>query len=320
MVGYTSGEDLVIDVLHRGDELTDGSSSYDTDGSVLRWINRRYAQICDGGQSIHPEVNHDWPWMYSETPGSLLLEPKEDLTGAVTNNSTAITLSASHTASLAGWHLRVEGNNDLFRVASHTAATDAITLDLAYTGTTAAAATVKVFKLEYNLASDFQTFTGPGRVYKDNKHRVNIMDPAAMDEMFPMSDLLGGVPEGMALIGEQKVRFSHYGRSNAGEYIRFDYDYKKRITALTKSSGSIPLVPIEYRHIIADAALYDLLMSKDDNRANAALAEARSGIEGMKRRFTRKEASSGKPGHLYVRPTKRFSKGPLRTESGLIIG
>jgi hypothetical protein len=80
-------------------------------------------------------------------------------------------------------------------------------------------------------------------------------------------------------------------------------------------------MPPGWRKILADIALYFVLSDKEDSRAPDALNMGRAGLAAMaaenRRRNTR---TSGAYGRIHPRQSARSRiKGPLRTESGLIL-
>lgn len=101
-------------------------------------------------------AKYDWYWLVKRE----VITTSDDIatgTLSVTNASTAITFSSAPTPSVAGRKLLVTGNTDsgaVYRVASHTAAATAATLDDEYTGDTNTAAAYRVFHDTYDLASD----------------------------------------------------------------------------------------------------------------------------------------------------------------------
>ena len=123
-----------------------------------------------------------------------------------------------------------------------------------------------------------------------------------------------------AQIGNRKIRFSHQGGSNPGEYIRVDFDYLQKPPALLKDDNEC-LMPEEYRKTLADFTTMFILVDKDDNKAQDIASLAKSGLKGMaaenRRRLT--QVSRGM-GHIYTRPDRTArSRYPLRTTGGRII-
>lgn len=321
MSNYQYTTDIRDDVLERAGEPLTSDSDYYT--QALTYINRAYQAIFKGGDELAPDVHQEWWWLRKSSPGILNLEPRKTGTAAVTNNSTGVTLSATVADSLANWFIRFDGNPDMFRVLAHTAGTSAVTLDGIFTGATDAAVAYNVYKLEYALASDVLYLMSPMRVYQDNQSSIRGMELAELEVAWPLMRLSGGVPEGFSMVGEQTVRFSHYGRNDSGAYIRVEYDYLQRPDDLTASVNEEPIIPRHYRKVLADAALYFIYLSKNDNRADGTLIMVNNQLKAMERDHKHRiEIQSKRVGTILPRlsGSPRRNRGPLRTENGHIIG
>lgn len=116
---------------------------------VAAMINEVYRTIA---------AKQDWWWLVKRT----VINTSDDVstgTVSVTNNSTAITFSSAPATSVAGFVLLVPGNTldsgAVYRIATHTAAATAATLDAAYTGATNTAIAYNVYRDQYDLPSDF---------------------------------------------------------------------------------------------------------------------------------------------------------------------
>lgn len=316
---YTS--DILEDVLFRAGEKTDGTSDFAT--AALRYINRAYQAVCKGGDELAPDISEVWWWLKKSTPGVLILEPKKDTgTIAVTNNSASATLSASVASDLDGWFLRVDGHPDVFRVSSHTGGSAALTLDSVYTGDTDTEATYELFKLEYTLASDVLYLPTAMRTYSDEVSRIDGIGEEMLDQMYPLWNAQAGVPRAFAMIGEQEVRFSHYGGTESGDLIRVEYPYIRTPDDLTNSDQEEPLLPRPYRKILADGALFFLHMDKNDDRADGVGLMAQAGLRAMQMDHRKRLLhQSTLVGHIAPRYERfsRFRRGLLRTQSGLVI-
>lgn len=85
-----------------------------------------------------------WTWLRSAVN---LTQPTYYSTGTalVTENSVAVTLSTGPALSYKGYLFSVDGDNNVYRIASHTAAGTAVVLEVPYAGDTTAAATIKIW-------------------------------------------------------------------------------------------------------------------------------------------------------------------------------
>lgn len=315
---YVSARDLKQDTLFRAGESVSGVSGWNT--QVLDYVNRVYTSLANGASEFLPEFVDDWWWMRSS--GVLALLPAYD-TGsvAVVNGSAAATLSGVSALSLAGYRLRVDGCPDVFVVQTHVAATDAITLDMPFTGDTSSAVAFKAMKVTYALNASVAGLISPMLAFRGEKQILG-MTPERMDTLWPMSDIKAGAPSAFAMLSDQTVQFSHGGLDD-GTTMRVEYRFRPSITLLEDSDASVPLVPVQYRHLLTDMALAYIMTDKNDDRAAAHAATAKSGLVAMVRENRRRLVKTSTE-VATIRPRQNPSasrfNGPLRTESGLIIG
>jgi len=174
-------------------------------------------------------------------------------------------------------------------------------------------------KVTYTLSASVASIVAPMVGFRDNP-RIIGLSPERMDELYPMPELTTGIPEAFALENTQTVRFSHGGRTD-GASMRVEYRYRPVVADLYDSVASVPLVPLEWRHLLADMALTYLLLDKNDDRSNAIALSARTGLAAMlkenRRRIPKMDTLTG---HIFPRASTMNTRSPLRTESGLIIG
>lgn len=159
MAQFRTTADIMDLALANAGEVTNGNSSYETD--LLNKLNRVHFALCAGGtislgKDTTVTIDETWPWAKSRRPLVLELQPKYD-TGSVTLTlaSEAGTFSAAPSYSVAGWYIRIDGRDGVFRIASHTAGATAFELDAAYPLTTSSTLTFEVFKLDYDLTPDY---------------------------------------------------------------------------------------------------------------------------------------------------------------------
>jgi hypothetical protein len=315
MSNYQFTSDLLADALFRAGEPTDGSSDYNA--QALTYLNRAYREVWMGGGAFDPTINETWWWLRKDPPGTLTLVPAVTAgTVVVTNGSTSITFSVGHTPTVATWFFRVDGHPDLFRIATHTAGSGSATLDGAYTGASDIAATYTLFKLEYTLASDVLRLVSPMRVQAGFRSRIDGIDIKTLDAVWPLVNVSAEVPFNFAPVTESKVRFSHYPTAQT----RVEYDYIQHPAALTNAVNEEPLIPLHYRHILSDIAVFYLLADKNDSRIEGIGVAARAALTAMaKENRHRSVVMSSQYGAVMPRPLE-FNTRILRTESGAIIG
>jgi hypothetical protein len=298
--------DIINDALFRAGEPTDGTSDYES--TALEYLNRAYRALWLGGGEIAPEVNEPWLWLKKDPPGVLILEPVISLgTVAVVNNNANITFSNAPSQSVAGWFLRVAGHPDVFRISTHTAASTSAVLDSVYTGDSITTS-FELMKLEYNLASDVHRVIAPMRVQASSQAEIEGTDLSAMEANWPLMTVSGGVPTRFALVTETKVRFNAAGFVDPGDYIRVEYDYLRVPADLTDSGTEEPLVPLQYRQVLADYMLFMLAIAKNDDRAGGWLKQAQAGVVSMASDNRARTVQSGRSVGA-IRPRLSTSRG-----------
>lgn len=324
MANYQFSSDLVADILFRAGEQTDGTSDFAA--VALQYLNRAYQALLMGGSEVDPEINEDWWWARKHPPGVINLSPAYD-TGTVsaTNDNVTLTLSAAPAYSLAGYFFRANGHPDIFRVSAHTAASTSVTLDAAYTGPTDAALTFKFFKAEYDLASDMVRVIAPMRVYQGAYTEVDGTELMSLERDWPLNLIESGPPTQFAFVTETKVRFNTYGpltSASVPNSIRLEYDYVYRPADLTNSGSEEPIVPWQYRKLLADIAVTLLFVDKNDDRAAAVSQLAKKGLQAMEKEQRSRMINYSRSNGLISPRLNQESRlrRPLRTDSGFIIG
>lgn len=306
-------QDLVNDALFRAGEIP-GSSEWDS--KALDYMVREYRALCSGASEFLPEFVSDWWWM--RATGVLTILPVYKTgTVSVIKNSTSATLSGTPSEALGGRYFKVNDHPDVFLISNQTGAN--LTLDSPYTGPTNSAAAFQAAKLEYSLAANVSALLSPIRNFRENPQIMGL-SPERMDALYPLGrPSLAGIPQAFALLDDQRILFSHGGRDDDVS-MRMEYRYRPAVNDLTYSTNSIPLIPIQYRHVLSDMTLVYLYMDKNDDRLVAVGTSARSTLGAMtrenKRRLTKMDLHVGR---IFPR-TRAKPETVVRTESGLIIG
>ena len=323
MANLQYASDLLDDALFRAGEKIDGTSDFEA--AALRYLNRSYSGIWMGGRELVPDVQEEWHWLRKYPPGVLTLQPSIATgTVLVTNNSTGITFSSAPAVDLDNWFFKVDTHEDVFRISAHTAGAAAATLDSVYTGEDAAAAAYKVFKLEYDLASDVLRVVSPMRAFRaEREYLIDGIDLLALDAGYPLALIESGMPTKFAAVDEDTVRFNRYGGITSTALIRVEYDYLYRPAVLTDAATE-PVVPWQFRSVLSDWVTGWLMLDKADSRAGAMLDAARSGVVAMAQENRHKQQGQAASAFGAIRTRQdqyqRDVRGPLRTSSGLIIG
>lgn len=319
MLNLTS--EIVNDVLFRAGEPIDTTSDFNS--VALDYVNRAYRAIWIGGGEYVPGMNEPWLWLKKDPPGVLVLQPAITAGSvAVTQGSSTITFSPPPAVSVAGTFLHVTGFADVFRILTHTAGNANATIDVPYTGTSAGAASYTDMFLEYALAADLLRLVSPMRVQADGVPEIEGCELSALDRDFPLVSINSGTPDRFALVTETKIRFNRYGGIIPTQQTRIEYDYLQKPADLTGIGSDAPLVPLEFRQVIADLALFELYTIKSDSRADSTGTQGRAGLKSMQAYNRNKQQQTGRSaGKLVTRPAlSNRNARIIRTASGFIIG
>lgn len=338
MANYTYTADILADALFRSGEPTDGTSDYAAE--ALTYLNMVYFQVCRGGSELKPDLNEDWYWLRKPSPGLISLHPPISAgTVTVTLGSLTATLTTAPTDngvnySVVNQLIRFGSQTDIYRIAAHTSGTTTLTLDTVYLNPAQVGSGISylIMHNEQDLASDVMRIVAPMRVYSsgfswDNNYKVYGAALEAMEEAYPLALIESGVPDMFAFVGSttaglKRVRFNRYGGPASTDKFRIEYDYLYRPTPLTSPGTSEePVLPLEWRHLLADFTLAYLFGIKDDSRAEAAAKVAQAGLMGMQRE-NRYQVTTTNTNAFRLRPrlSNNPRRGPLRTSSGVIIG
>jgi len=319
MANYSTSADIIDAALFDCGEPSNGTSDYENQAVVF--LNRGYQMIWMGGSEIDPSLKEEWPWLRAAQSGVITLVPPYTGSVTVTRGSTAIVFAIAPAASVSGWFFKADAVGDVFRITSHTAASTSATLDSMYTGPSSATEGYKVFKTDYDLPADVLRIISPMRSYRNTTYTVGSVESGQLEQRWPMAQASFGVPESYALIGDATVRFSHYWNSDRGDYLRLDFDYLQRPSDLTDDASSVPLLPFQYRHLLADYVSYRIMLAKNDNRADGMGLVFKAGVMAMAREnHHRIQVGGNESGHISPRGDYWWWNLIPRTESGKIIG
>lgn len=159
MAQFRSTADILDLALIKAGEVTNGNSSYET--QALDYLNRVHLTLTAGGtiplgkdQTI--QIDEVWPWSRAKCPIIIELQPKYT-TGTITftQGSEAGVFSSAPTASLKGYHLKIDGRSEWFKIISHTASATAFEINSAYPDDTGSGLTFIAVKLDYDIVPDY---------------------------------------------------------------------------------------------------------------------------------------------------------------------
>lgn len=330
MANLQYSQDLKAYALDSAFEPTDGTSRFDARAEIA--VNQQYQAVWMGGRELDPSIDENWWWLRKERPAAFTLQPAISAgTVSVTNDNKQVVFSQAPAVTVIGRLFRVTGQADTFRIDSHTGGSPNADLDTAYTGPTDATAGYKLMQVDYPLTSDVLRVVSPMRVGRQNTNydpwKIHGTNVDSMESEWPTSIIHMGVPEQFAMVTQAAtgytVRFNRYGFDEPDQFIRVEYDYLFRPPLLSDFSPSgteEPVIPWEWRKIIADAAAFNVLTLKNDDMAGTYLAQAQAGLRDMAKenRFKR-ITMSNHTGRIHPREYQRHTR-VLRTETGLIIG
>ncbi len=231
MANFTTVFDLTQSALNRAGELQDGTSPYQAD--AVKYLNQIQLSVLAGSNEFDIDLGEPWSWGKSNYPGVIQLEvPYETGTVSLAFGSTSGTFSSAPSTSLAGWYLKVTDRPEYFRIATHTAAATAFTIDAAYTDSTGGTLGFKAIKLDYDLPEGVLRLVGPLRVYRaqdfdgDVEGSIYGIDEAAFNKRFPFNLLDEGIPTFFTEAqetntGKKRLRINKY--PDVVTRVEFDY-------------------------------------------------------------------------------------------------
>lgn len=275
---YTS--DLVTDVLFRAGEPTDAGSDYYT--RVLVYLNRAYHALCQGGSELSQNVNEDWLWLLRH--GVLTLEPYTTYTATAVIGSTTLGLNTAPVdytgapVSVAGWTVTSDADiGGRYRVVTHTTGSTTLTLDSPWVRPSGSYK-ISLEKLHYALPADTLRLVSP--IVAWNGQNYQAIEYAPMETMWSVNPRRWtnvGAPLQFTVIDQTTIAFS----AAPTMVTRADYEYLYLPPALTNASNEEPVVPLKDRRILADIALFWLLLDKNDNRADSLSLLVNGQLRGM---------------------------------------
>lgn len=159
MAQFRTTADILDLALINAGEVTNGNSPYES--QTLNYLNRVHYTLVSGGtipigKDLTVEIDEIWSWSKAKSPLILELQPAyETGTVTLTQGSEAGVFSSAPTSSLVGWHIKIEGRDEWFKIASHTASATAFELDAAYPDSSGSGLSFIAAKLDYDLIPDY---------------------------------------------------------------------------------------------------------------------------------------------------------------------
>lgn len=208
------------------------------------WVNEAYRFLAG---------MREWPWLL-KTSAIQTVTDITSLTASVNAASTAVTLSATYTPTLANdYYIQFSTTDDWYLITAHTAGTDAVTITPAYQGSTnLSAGTCTIRKVFYSLASDVDRIIDMRQTVTDRQ--LVYIDPRTFDRQLP-DPTATGTSYAYMLLGldsSRSWRASFYPIPSAKTNIL--YRYYQKITDLS-ASDSVPIIPDKFHQAIVFTAL-----------------------------------------------------------------
>lgn len=297
MPNYDTGQDILRNVLSRADELEIGVAEREEEAKT--YIQAAYISVLTEG--------YPWPFARKSPPGTLVTNIIRDLTVTVILSSNVITFTGAPVGiDLSGRKIWLDGDEVIYRISTYNTGTFTGTLDSIYLNTSRTA-TAHVFQDEYNLASDF---------LRPISHKfLRPADGLGFVELIGLDELEGksnralswsgtNNPAYCAFIGNRRIKLWPW----LTEAKRFTYYYIYHPGVLTfdgVAATDTPVIePAEDRVVLALLAVGNLLVDKNDDRANIFLDAAASKINSMKRLHQAKSRA-----RVWVMPGNNVSTG-----------
>ena len=287
MANYDTGQDLLGYVLRRAGDILPTAGP--TDASVATsdryldaklTLNQAYLEIC----ALKP-----WRWNRKRTQFLSLAE----ITRTVTSISSAtVTLSAIISASMTGRKFMLDSEGIPFRISAHTAASDVLTLAVAYSGSeTSGAGTI--FQDEITVATDILAFPQVKQLHLGDE--LDLVPEEELNRLVPRNASGSTRARKGAFISASVLRIAPW----TTEARLFECTYNYRPSLLTfdgVAATDTPILPQEHRVVIGDRALEKIYADKRDARTEIAaknVAETFARMSGT-------EITFGKP-RVYVK-------------------
>ena len=267
-----------------------GMSTSDTTDDFYATVQRAIDRVYNDLSNYRP-----WLWTRAYPPG--VFRTTDDITTGTVNvtlDSTSITFSAAPAASVANREIVITGRAEVYRISTHVAGAAAAVLDSAYNFASNATASYTVFQRDYQLASDLNHIEA--LVVSDGKIPIPQREEGWLRAHRPDPPSAQWPPEFFARIDQTRIRLSGYPDRTR----RVEYPYTvTQQTDISDGSTTI-LVPRQWRYVLVDGAIYEVLVARNDDRADGAGILYAAGRELMVEADARNRRVLGQYGHREV--------------------
>jgi hypothetical protein len=237
MSQFRTTADIMDLALTNAGEVTNGNSPYETD--LLNKLNRVHFSLLAGGTiALGPdatvEIDEVWPWARSRYPINIELLPAIT-TGTVTltNGAEAFSFSSAPSVSVAGWYLKIEGIEGLWRIGTHSANSTSAELECHWPKDSQTGVNFSVFKLDYEIIPDHI-------VIDSGNNKINFKTTSAGSEL--TSTLTTGVytPAQLATHIGTQMTATAAGPTITGSYSSLN----KLFTLASDGAGTTTIIPL----------------------------------------------------------------------------
>lgn len=300
MSNLASAQDILNVALRFAGELTDtppansSSSPSEYRNAALDYLNRIYLAIMSGGNEFDVEMAEPFPWAIAPQPGVFATQPAIPVTiDTILNGSTAGTFASipldqyGNQVSLAGCYLRLDTWADVYRIVTHVAGSLDFTIDFSYLQPTVSNGSAYAYFLDYPLAPNMLRLVAPMQINQPTlltyTCEIKGSDVAAMRREYPLAFLQTRYPDRFAIKSQDTTTntFTITINTNPPNQARVEYQYVPYPDLLTDETTSVPIVPSQYRMVMAYGVAYYLCVDKNDNRAGNYLQQAQAGLIAM---------------------------------------
>jgi hypothetical protein len=281
---YTT-DDLRKDALFRAGEPQDSTSSFWT--KSLEYLTRvQRMLILGGGVAVGRDLATsagiyahlvDIPltdWWWSRKTGVVQTKPAvTSRTITLTQGSTAATLSSAITSNVIGWRLQTGRLATVPRVTGQDGT--ALTLDAEWPEDSQSAASCVLWNPECELPGDFVRFAAQPYVHAGFSGSIPVSSREQQFSEWPISVPIQGQPTRAFLTGPQTIQVNTYDT----RAYRLEFEYIAIPPDIHESTT--PIVPLQYRHVLASGAAMLITFDKSDGRAAHLASEYRETVQRM---------------------------------------
>lgn len=288
MAELETGKEILQHILRRAGELLPTDTNETTADHLIDaklYINSAYVDVC----GLKP-----WRWARKRKEFSSVGK----VTGTASSISgTTVTNDTTIATSMTGRKIVIDSDGIPHRIQNHTAGTNVITLESAYTGTSTSGQ-FTIFQDEITVASDILAFPVIRQI--SFWPEIKLIPEKELIELAGRNILGFTQPRYASFITDSVIRISPWTE----DPLLFEISYNYRPTSLDFGGGATdtPILPRDSRIAIAQRALVRIYTDKRDGRLEIATKE----LDETLHRMSSMESSFNKP-RAFIPPGYRVS-------------